>query len=310
MRHPFRPRTRAAGIALAACLAIVLAYVGICAALWARQQALVFVPDPVVRRTPGDLGIPYVERSIPVGTHGVVAAWWLPSTRAAADNVALLYLHGNDGNLGQEVERLAALRDPGLPILAIDYRGYGRSSGPPPSEAQVYADAAAAVEYLQRGAEGTGAIIVYGHSLGSAVAAELALRRLPICALVLEGAFTSMADMARAEYPWIPIDVLLHQRFDTRAKLSRIDVPIAFVHGGADEIVPRTMMDRLYAAARGSKRAIVVPGANHEHALPNGRVRIAAAIAELAGGCAGRRSDQSSDTSSLRRLGGMNDSRK
>ena len=182
---------------------------------------------------------------IPVGERSALNAWWLPADSRQPVPAVLLYLRGNDGNLGQEVDRLHALHRYGFPILAIDYRGYGRSSGPPPSEAQVYEDAMAGWDYLVRALDtAPGHIVIYGHSLGGAVATELALRRGPACGVVLEATFTSMSEIARLEYPWIPVDWLLHERFDTLIKISRLDLPMVLVHGTADDEVPPTMTER------------------------------------------------------------------
>src|SRR5262245_31078816 len=116
------------------------------------------------------MGLEFREVSIPVGERSVLNAWWLPADTQQTAPAVLLYLRGNDGNLGQEVDRLHALHRHGLPILAIDYRGYGRSSGPSPSEAHVYEDAIAAWDYLVR-TQGVapGSIVIYGHSLGGEI---------------------------------------------------------------------------------------------------------------------------------------------
>ena len=130
-----------------------------------------------------------------------------------------------------------------------------------------------------------GQIILYGHSLGSAVAAELALRRGNACALVLEGAFTSMADMARLEYPLIPAEWLLNQRFDTAGKLARLRLPILLVHGSADTVVPASMSRQLQESSGGRPALLFIEAAGHEEALSaNGR-QLQQALAQLAQHC-------------------------
>jgi len=235
---------------------IAIAYTAVCAYLWWQQRALIFNPEAAVTHTPDEAGIAFRELAIPVLGDGVLDAWWLPATSASPNAATVLYLRGNDGNLGREVARLAALHRQGLPILAVDYRGFGRSSGPAPSEARVYEDATEAWDYLV-GEKGIAPrhLILYGHSLGAAVAVELALRRPTACAVVLESAFTSMADMARREYPLIPADWLLNQRFDTASKVARLELPIVLVHGVADEIVPVSMSRQLYGSARTIERS-------------------------------------------------------
>ena len=267
-----------------------VAYVGACSYLWTRQRALIFQPQAVVLRSPRDLGAEFGDLDIAVADGGVIHAWWLPADSSMSAAATLLYLRGNDGNLGEEVDRLAALRRYGLPILAIDYRGYGKSSGPAPSELQLYEDATAAWEHLVR-AQGVDPkrIILYGHSLGGAVAAELALRRAPVCAVVFESTFTSIAELGRLEYPMIPVDWLLTERFDTLSKINRLDPPMLFIHGTADEVVPVAMTQRLYRAAHAQKRLILVQGAGHEDAMPAGGQPVSEAIAGLARQCGGGR---------------------
>lgn len=264
-------------------------YAVACAYLWKEQRQLIFLPQAVVVRTPADVGMQFREVSIPVGERSALYAWWLPADSHETAAAVLLYLRGNDGNLGQEVDRLQALHRHGLPILAIDYRGYGRSSGPPPSEAQVYEDAVAAWDYLVR-TQGVdpGRIVIYGHSLGGAVATELALRRGPACGVVLEGSFTSMSEMGRLEYPWIPVDWLLHERFDTLTKIARLDLPMVFVHGTADREVPPAMTERLYRAAHRDKQLLMVKDAGHEQAMPMAGEPMVKVMANVARAC-GRR---------------------
>jgi hypothetical protein len=263
--------------------------VAACVYLWKEQRQLIFLPQAVVRRTPADVGVEFTEVSIPVGERSVISGWWLPADSDQTAPAVLLYLRGNDGNLGQEVDRLRALHRYGLAILAIDYRGYGRSSGPPPSETQLYEDATLAWDHLVR-TQGVdpGRIVIYGHSLGGAVATELALRRGPACGVVLEAAFTSMSEMGHLEYPWIPVNWLLRERFDTMIKIVHLDRRVVFVHGTADEVVPSTMTERLHRAARGDKQLVLVKGAGHEEAMPAGGEPLMKAITALGRAC-GRR---------------------
>jgi pimeloyl-ACP methyl ester carboxylesterase len=261
------------------------AYAVLCGYLWARQRTLIFIPDATVARTPADLGLAYSEVRIPLGDGAFVYGWWLPANDASS-GATLLYLHGNDGNLGFEVARLQALATSGHPILAIDYRGYGASSGPAPSERQVYDDATAAWDHLvrDRGIDPR-TLVLYGHSLGGAVAVELALRRAPLCAVVLDGTFTSLAALARSRFPLVPVAWLLDQRFDTAGKMSRLRVPALLVHGTADEEVPVAMARQLHALAPVDKELLLVPGAGHEEALLAGRASVVAAISRAVDRC-------------------------
>ena len=279
-------RTKLVKRALIALLLLVgVGYAAACVYLRTQQRALIFLPESVVRLTPNNIGIEFRELNIAVNSRGVINAWWLPADPSLSAAVAVLYFHGNDGNLGGELERLDKLHRLGLPILAIDYRGYGNSSGPAPSESNLYEDAVAAWDHLVR-AHGfhPKRIVLYGHSLGAAVAVELALRRAPACGIVLESAFTSMAAMARSEYPLVPVDWLLEERFDTLNKISQLALPMLFVHGMNDDIVPVGMTEELFRAAREPKQLFLVD-AGHEDALQKGGQRVAQAIAEFARRC-------------------------
>jgi fermentation-respiration switch protein FrsA (DUF1100 family) len=281
-----RDRTKLVKRALITVLLLVGAgYAAACGYLWTQQRALIFLPESAVRRTPNDIGIEVRELNIAVNNRGIINAWWLSADPSLSAAVAVLYFHGNDGNLGEELERLGTLHRLGLPILAIDYRGYGNSSGPPPSESNVYEDAVAAWDHLVR-VRGVDPkrIVLYGHSLGAAVAVELALRRAPACGIVLESTFTSMAAMARSQYPLMPVEWLLEERFDTLNKISHLALPMLFVHGMNDDIVPVGMTEELFRAAREPKQLFLVD-AGHEDALQNGGQRVAQAIAEFARRC-------------------------
>lgn len=276
--------------ALAAFLLLAgAAYAGICVYMWWGQRSLIFQPDATVRRTPADVGIEFRPTSISIAGKGAVSAWWLPGTAGPPKSVAILYLRGNDRNLGAEVDRLATLRRLGLPVLAIDYRGYGASSGPPPWEMTIYEDAMAAWDHLVLTEKiDPNRIIVYGHSLGGAVAVELALHRPPACAIVLESTFTAMAEMGRRRYPLLPVDWLLTERFDTSSKITRLNLPMLFVHGKNDDIVPFEMSERLFRAAGEPKQMLLIEGAGHLDALMIGAQRVAPAIEHLLQRCGGR----------------------
>lgn len=243
-----------------------VAYTIICALLWVGQRRLVFAPNPILTTTPADINLPHEDVWIPVNG-GQVHGWWLPGKDADS---ALLYLHGNAGNISSNLTKAAAFQEIGLGVLIIDYRGYGLSSGPYPSEMELYTDAAAAWQYL---VDDQGLvpeqIVIFGHSIGGAVAIDLALAQPGAAGLIVEGTFTSMAAMARRSgYGWVPVNWLLHQRFDSLSKLPRLKVPVFFIHGLADASVPAEMTQELYQAAPQPKRLWLVPGADHNDVLP------------------------------------------
>ena len=183
----------------------------------------------------------------------------------------LLFFHGNAGNLYDRLDNVELLLDMGLDVLIIDYQGYGKSGGEP-SEPTLYADGMAAYRYLteERGVE-AGGLVLFGRSLGSAVAIELATR-VPCAALIAESAFTSARDLAREHYGWLPgllIRNMTHE-FDSISKVERLRVPTLFVHGDRDSIVPESMGRRLFAAAPEPKTWYEVEGAGHNDTIARG----------------------------------------
>ncbi|TMH29500.1 MAG: lysophospholipase [Betaproteobacteria bacterium] len=244
---------------------LIVGYVGASAYLWIEQRELIFFPSRDIRETPANLGLQYEEIWVPVGTRDPtwLYGWWLESANAAT--ATILYLHGNDLNIAGNLDRIALLNRLGFTLLAVDYRGYGKSGGEFPSEIQMYEDADAAWNYLikERRVDSKHAFI-YGHSLGGAVAVELALRHPETAGLIVESTFTSIPEMAKTLYWMFPTDWLLNQRFDALAKMPMLRVPTLFIHGTADEEVPYTMSEQLFSAATGPKWLTLIPGGGHE----------------------------------------------
>ncbi|MEG4440990.1 alpha/beta fold hydrolase [Microcoleus sp. AT9_B5] len=179
----------------------------------------------------------------------------------------VLYLHGNASNVGANVEHADRFHRLGLSVFTIDYRGYGKSQGDFPSESQVYEDAQLAWDYLvkQRGIN-PNQIYIYGHSLGGAIAIDLAVRHPEAAGVIVEGSFTStraMVDFQKGLFWMFPIDFLLTQRFDSLSKVDRLQTPVLFIHGTADSVVPAQMSKKLFDAAPEPKQLYIVPDGGH-----------------------------------------------
>ena len=258
-------------------------YVAICISMFFGQKRLIFVPSKTIEITPEKLGLTYEEvwlsASNQAGGEERIHGWWLPT--ATAD--VLLYLHGNGCNMGSNLSHAQRFRQLGFSVLLIDYRGYGRSEGGFPNEAQVYQDAQVAWDYLvqQREIEPQN-IFIYGHSLGGAIAIDLAVRNLA-AGLIVEGTFTSMLDMGsyRRQYNWLPINLLLTQRFDSLAKIKSIQLPLLLIHASDDLVVPAHMSQLLYEAAEVPKQLLLVPGAGHNNAASVGGDRYLQAVRDF-----------------------------
>src|SRR5262245_606609 len=253
-------------LAAAAVGAGVLAATG-CSYLDVKQREWIFRAQRDVHSTPADYGLAYEDVWLKVAGEGDaprerVHGWWLPAT--SADSATLLYLHGARWNLSNNLFRIQRLQRMGFAVLAIDYRGFGRSDGELPSEAQAYVDAQAAWDHLRLIEPDPRRRFLYGHSLGGAVAIELATHNNDVAGMIVESTFTSIREMADVMgYGSWPIGVFLTQHFDSLAKIAHVGVPVLFVHGTGDRYVPYTMSERLYAAAREPKRLLLVDQAGH-----------------------------------------------
>jgi len=265
----------------AAALGAALALAGGCAYFSDQGQGeLIFRPVKGAWRGYSPDRYAFQDHWIPIGEQKL-HAWWLEGERS--DAPVVLYLHGARWNLTGSVTRIERWRQLGFAVFAVDYRGFGRSSDVTPTEAYAYEDAEAAWDYLAKLAPARQRYIV-GHSLGGAIATELARRRPDAAGLVLEATFTSVADMvSESPWGWIPVGLILTQRFDTLAKIGEVKVPVLITHGTRDSIVPFAMGERLYQAAKGRKRFIKVEGAGHHNLSGAAFDEYRAALAELFG---------------------------
>jgi fermentation-respiration switch protein FrsA (DUF1100 family) len=202
-----------------------------------------------------------------------------------ASKQVLLWFHGNAENIGYGLEHLRALAKTGANILAVDYRGYGKSEGKP-DEAGVYRDADAAYDYLikQRHFRAQG-IIIYGHSLGGAVAVNLASRR-PCGGLIVESSFTSARAMARRMFGIPLIAYVVKSRFDSQHLIRDVHAPILIVHGTRDEVIPFAMGQQLFAAAPEPKTFYPIEGAGHNNLMEAGGERYLAFLQRFVAQCA------------------------
>jgi fermentation-respiration switch protein FrsA (DUF1100 family) len=234
---------------------LAAAVVALLALAYVKQESLVYFPDRHVRFTPADLGMAYEEMLLRAGDGVTVAAWWVPAPRSRG---ALIFCHGNAGNMGDRVGKLRLFHDLGLSVLAFDYRGYGTSQGRP-SEEGTAGDMDAAVAHVRDVREvPADRTVFYGESLGGAVAVEAATRFLP-AALVVESTFTSARDMARRHYPLVPVS-LVRLGYDTLSRIGALACPKLILHGPRDTIVPFEMGEALYRTASEPKRFATLLG--------------------------------------------------
>ncbi|PYY68359.1 alpha/beta hydrolase [Pseudomonas jessenii] len=270
------------------CMAVLVVGLPVsCGALKYKERELLFRIEPGTaswyRGLPQDVqAFDIKSASFKAGQN--LHAWWWPAARRDAPSI--LYLHGVRWNLTGQAFRIEQLRAMGYSVLAIDYRGFGQSKGDLPSEASVYEDARVAWERFTAMQPDANKRLIYGHSLGSAVAIDLAADLaaqakqqhlpLPVRGLVIESSFTSLGDavaeVANNSLPvnGLPVRWLLSQKFDSIDKIVDIDMPLLVVHGLADPFMPSRFSQQLFNAAHEPKRLLLIPGGTHNNSMSLG----------------------------------------
>ncbi len=231
--------------------------------LWLRwnEPRMLYYPTRQIDQTPDQLGFKYENVTLTTSDGVRINGWYVLCGREA--KLTILFFHGNAGDISDRFEKLAVLRELGVNTFIIDYRGYGRSEGKP-NEAGTYRDAQAAYEYLtQQRKLAPRSIVVYGESLGSAIAADLA-SKVEVGGLILEEAFTSTGDVGQKMFPFLPVRWLVRNKYDTLSKLPRIKVPLLIVHSRDDEFFNMRHAQRLLAAANEPKRLVELRGGHND----------------------------------------------
>ena len=229
-------------------LMLALAYGALLLLLFLFQPRLLFlpgVPGRTLVATPQDIGLDYREVEFDAEDGKTLHGWWLPH---ATPRATLLFQHGNAGNISHRLDSLRIFHDLGLSVFIYDYRGYGRSSGSP-SEAGLYRDARAAWAWLieDEGIE-PGSIVLFGRSMGGAVASRLATE-VDAAGLIVESTFTSVPDIGAELYWWLPVRLLARLEFNAAESIAQAGMPVLVVHSREDEIIPFEHGQRLTEAA-------------------------------------------------------------
>jgi fermentation-respiration switch protein FrsA (DUF1100 family) len=190
-----------------------------------------------------------------------LAGWFLPS-RSGQPGPAILVANGNAGNRAHRAPLAEALREAGASVLLFDYRGFGGNPGTP-SEKGLHRDATAALDYLAGRPEvDPDRIVYFGESIGGAVVVGLAAERPP-AGIVLRSPFASLAEVGRVHYPWLPVRLLLKDRYEAAETVARVKAPLLVIAGSRDSIVPVEQSRAVYESAAGSKRFVRIAGADH-----------------------------------------------
>lgn len=231
------------------------------------ERNQLYHPSSAVPSTPAQYSLRYQDVQFVASDGTTLAGWWIPANRPRG---TVVYCHGNADNVGSIAYLAPEFFKRGFNLLLWDYRGYGYSEGRP-SEKGFYRDAQAAFDAAEA-MSGKLPVVVYGHSLGASVAIQLALDR-PAAALIVDGGFLSVADLARRFYPKLPLDRLLSVSYDSTEKVSALQgMPKLFGHSPTDQTVPFQSGRLLHAAAANPKTFVLLSGAHSDHSwfVPGG----------------------------------------
>lgn len=236
------------------------AYAGLCLVVFLFQGRLVYFPGPPPTTTPAALGLDHRDLHLVTADDVRIHAWFLEAPEARG---ALIFCHGNAGSIENRLHAARVFLGMDLSVLLFDYRGYGASEGSP-TEDGTYLDAEAACDaLLEESGLTADRIVIYGESLGAAVAIELARRR-EVAAVVTESAFTSLPDLGAELYAWLPVRLLSRFRYDNLGKVDSLNAPLLIIHSPDDEIVPYAHGERLFAAAAEPKQFLTTQGGHND----------------------------------------------
>ena len=248
-------------------LVLFIAFVGLI--LWLRwsEPRMLYYPEREIQSTPDAIGLRYEDVTLTASDGVHLDGWFLPANAPASTDghlpSTILFFHGNAGNMSHRLEKLNIFHSLGVDVLIIDYRGYGRSEGTP-NEQGTYRDAEAAYVFLtQTRHRDPKRLVVYGESLGSAIAADLASKR-PVGGLILEEAFTSIGDVGQKMFPFLPVRLLVRNKYDTVSKMRQIHAPLLMFHSRDDEFFGMRHAQRLLAAANEPKRLLELRGGHND----------------------------------------------
>jgi fermentation-respiration switch protein FrsA (DUF1100 family) len=239
-------------------------YIAVCACMFLLQRRLMYHPDIAID-SPAAYGLAKMEDIALTSRDGTrLSAWVQP---AAAHFPTVVYFHGNAANHAFRAEKFIAFTHAGLGIVAVQYRGFGRSDGQP-GESGIYDDARAAMRYARDVLHlKPSQIVLYGESLGSGVAIQMATE-YKVAALVLEAPYTSVENRAAELYPYLPVRYLLRDKFYSERKIGSVHVPLLIFHGELDAVIPVAHGKRLYELANEPKMLITCPGVGHTDFAP------------------------------------------
>lgn len=241
---------------LGVAVSIYIAFLGM---TYFGQSRLVYFPTRAINETPQRIGLDYEDVWLKTIDGTRIHGWYVPKP---GSQWTVLMLHGNGGNISHRLQTLQILHQVGASTLIIDYHGYGKSEGRP-SEQGTYEDALAAWAFLTETKTSAANIVVFGRSLGGAVAAWLAAKVNP-AGLILESTFTSLTDLAHHHYPLLPVGFISRYKYDSMALAHKITSPALVLHSRSDTIVPFALGVGLFEALPAEKSFLEMQGGHND----------------------------------------------
>lgn len=242
---------------------LALAYLGLIGVMYVAQRSLMYHPGGA-EGGPADNGVAEMRAVHLKTADGLTVESWVSAPQPGRPT--LVFLQGNAGSIHDRGWKVRPYIDHGYGVMLVGYRGYGGNPGKP-SEDGLYADAAAALAHLEGEGRPAASWVLYGESLGTGIAVELAKRQAaagaPAGAVILEAPFTAMGDAAQRHYPYLPAKLLVRDRYDSVTKIAAIAAPLLIFHGDQDRVVPFKLGKRLFEAAREPKQGHWIAGAHH-----------------------------------------------
>jgi uncharacterized protein len=235
-------------------------YAVVLVAVYLAQRSLQYFPDKNFPGEPGDSGVPEMQIVALQTEDGLsLNAWFVPPP--GKDGQIVVFFHGNAGHIGHRATKARHFIDKGLGVLMVEYRGFGGNRGRPTEEG-LYKDGRAALRFLEQREYTVSQLVLYGESIGSGVAVQMAIEIQPRY-LILEAPFSSAADVAKRQYSFLPVDFLMKDRYDNIEKIAEVSSSLLIVHGDEDAVIPIGLAERLFERANHPKEFIAINGGHH-----------------------------------------------
>ncbi len=258
-------------------LALIGSYLALVLLIYTFQRTLMYAPSREVLPVPTEAGVPELQSVEHKTSDGLTLTSWY-SNSSPKTGKTIVYFHGNAGDIADRAFKARQFLDAGYGVFLLGYRGFAANKGTPTEEG-LYRDARSALSFLKSQGVAPVDIVLYGESLGGAIAVQMALELAserqgaesePVRGVVLESTFTSMGSIAAVHYPWLPAGYLVKDKYDSIRKIDLIRSPLYIMHGGRDRTVPQAHGKRLFALAREPKEANWISGAHHNDVYEHG----------------------------------------